>query len=212
MEALLSSQEANGYLESLGLFLTDHQRELWQALPAELAVWNAQINVVSRKDMEHAAERHLLHSACLAPFLGPLDGQRVVDIGTGGGFPGLPLAILYPKTHFTLVDSIGKKIKVVQALADALELKNVEAVHARVESLPGGFRTAVTRAVAPMPQLLEWMRNQWAPGAGRRLLALKGGDLREELQGIPHCTVHPLADRIPTEFFSTKSVVEVRVR
>jgi 16S rRNA (guanine527-N7)-methyltransferase len=122
------------------------------------------------------------------------------------------LAILYPNTHFTLVDSIGKKIKVVQALADALELKNVEAVHARVESLPGGFRTAVTRAVAPMPQLLEWMRYQWAPGAGRRLLALKGGDLTEELQGIPHCTVHPLADRIPLEFFSTKAVVEVRVR
>ena len=168
MEALLSSQDAIRYLESLGLFLTDHQREQWQALPAELAVWNAQINVVSRKDMEHAAERHLLHSACLAPILGPLDGQRVVDIGTGGGFPGIPLAILYPNAHFTLVDSIGKKIKVVQALADALELKNVEAVHARVES--------------------------------------------EELQGIPHCTVHPLADRIPTEFFSTKAVVEVRIR
>lgn len=212
MEAPSTPFQFDARCASLGVIPTEHQRQQWKALQEVLAHWNAQINVISRKDLEHFEERHLLHSAALIPFLGPLDGQRVVDLGTGGGFPGIPLAVYYPNTEWTLVDSIGKKIKVVQALADALELKNVRAVHARVEALPGGFHTAVTRAVAPMPQLLAWMSRQWAPGGGRRLLALKGGDLRDELHGIPRCTVHPLADRVPTEFFQTKAVVEVHVR
>lgn len=212
MEAPLALESSRPMLADMGVALTDAQWSQWCALPDALAEWNAQINVVSRKDVEHAVEHHLLHSACLVPFLGPLDGKRVVDIGTGGGFPGIPLAILYPNTHWTLVDSIGKKIKVVQALSDALGLANVEAIHARVEQAPGPFHTAVTRAVAPMPQLLEWMRTQWASGPDRRLLALKGGDLTDELRGIRNCTVHPLAHRVPREFFSTKAVVEVRVR
>ena len=183
----------------------------WNALPALYEEWNAQINVISRKDLEFLTERHILHSLSLLPYLGPLTGQRVVDIGTGGGFPGIPLAIAYPETEWVLVDSVGKKIKVVQAIAEELELKNVTALHSRVENAGGGFQTAVTRAVAPFPVLMAWMRSQWRAAPGKRLLALKGGDLKEELKGLKGIQVHPLAHAIPLPFYETKAVVELRI-
>jgi 16S rRNA methyltransferase gidB len=173
--------------------------------------WNARINVISRKDMEHFVLHHLLHSLGIAKIHPFSVGLKVLDVGTGGGFPGIPLAILYPEVSFHLVDSIGKKIKVVQEVATALNLTNVTSQQARVETLEGQYDYIVSRAVTQMADfykltkhLLKSVTNK---GDKRGILYLKGGDLTEELAAFPSATIYNLSDVFEEDFFETKKVV-----
>jgi 16S rRNA (guanine527-N7)-methyltransferase len=165
--------------------LTKVQRDQFSMLQGLYADWNAKINVVSRKDIDMLSLHHVLHSLAIAKVISFAKGTKVLDIGTGGGFPGIPLAILFPLAHFTLVDSVGKKITVVEAVAGDLGLTNVVAQKARVEEMKETFDFATTRAVAPMPLIMGWVRNKIKPGGYNHLpngiIALKGGDIREEL-------------------------------
>lgn len=175
--------------------------------------WNQKINLISRKESEEGYwEKHILHSLALA-FVQPLRPQsEVLDIGTGGGFPGLPLAILYPDTNFTLVDSIGKKILVVNDLVDQLGLKNVTAIHGRAENCAGYFDFILTRAVAPMAELVQWSKGKISQNNFHELpngiLAWKGGDLKQELSEVKgKKKIFPLKDYFSEEFFETKAIV-----
>lgn len=159
--------------------LTEAQRAQFEQLGPLYAEWNSQINVISRKDIDLLYERHVLHSLGVALAGAIQPDMQVLDIGTGGGFPGIPLAIMYPQTRFRLVDSIGKKIKVVQAVADALGLKNVVASHERAEKVHGSFDYITARAVTRTKGLLTWSRDKVKPGGG--MLLLKGSGLDEEL-------------------------------
>lgn len=179
--------------------------------------WNAAINVISRKDMESFEERHVLHSLAIFNAMRFAPGSRVLDVGTGGGFPGIPLAIACPDVEFTLCDSIGKKMKVVRAVVHALGLKNVTMHHGRAEEITGQFDFIVSRAVTRMDRFLPWIINQisgrslnpWPNG----VLALKGGDLKEELSEVAQTTeVIPIAQWFDSPFFETKSVVYVKVK
>jgi len=186
------------------------QLGLLNQLPALYNEWNAQINVISRKDMEHFVERHVMHSLALMRYLKLRPGHKVIDIGTGGGFPGIPLAICFPEVQFTLVDSIGKKIKVVQEVADALELKNVLALNQRAETVSGQYQYAMSRAVARLSMLVDFCtRGKFRT---KHLLCLKGGDLREEIDEVDEfpSMVYNLNAHFPTEFFETKKVVYIQ--
>ncbi len=198
--------------------LTDEQKARFEQLGELYADWNSKINLISRKDFEHFYERHVLHSLAIAKIVQFKPKQQVLDIGTGGGFPGLPLAILYPETQFLLCDSILKKIKVVQAVAESLQLTNVTAVCDRVENIRQPFDYAVTRAVAPVPQLLGWLNIPMKP-MGKKvqhkvknsLLCLKGGDLSEEIENVFWPLYEtPITKYFKEEFFETKKVVELR--
>ncbi|HQD11887.1 MAG TPA: 16S rRNA (guanine(527)-N(7))-methyltransferase RsmG [Chitinophagales bacterium] len=168
------------------------------------ATWNARINVISRKDMDNFTIHHVLHSLAIAKVHPFQPGDKVLDIGTGGGFPGIPLAIAFPETHFTLTDSIAKKIQVVEAVAQALGLKNVTTKVARAETLTTPFDYVVTRAVAQMSELLRWSKNKHP----KKIIALKGGDLKEELQDIKkNIRVVDIKDLFSEPFFETKKVV-----
>ena len=173
--------------------------------------WNARINVISRKDMEHFVLHHLLHSLGIAKIHPFSVGLKVLDVGTGGGFPGIPLAILYPEVSFHLVDSIGKKIKVVQEVATALGLTNVTYQQARVETLEGQYDYIVSRAVTQMADFYKLTKHLLKPvihkGDKRGILYLKGGDLTEELAAFPSATVYNLSDVFEEDFFETKKVV-----
>jgi 16S rRNA (guanine527-N7)-methyltransferase len=191
-----------------------HQLEQMAQLKALYEEWNAQINVISRKDVESLYERHVLHSLAIYQFLPFQPGSAILDVGTGGGFPGIPLAIAQPEVHFTLVDSIGKKIKVVREISQRLGLTNVTAIHGRAEEVKGSFDFVVTRAVAPAQELLQWTRkkyaNQQRNALPNGLLALKGGDLTDELKNIPHpIEVHQLFEMFPLPFFETKKLVYI---
>jgi 16S rRNA (guanine527-N7)-methyltransferase len=168
--------------------LTDLQKEQYERLIELYQEWNEKINVISRKDMDDFVERHLLHSLSIAKYQKFKNGWYVVDLGTGGGFPGIPLAIMFPEVHFILVDSIGKKIKVVEAIIADLELTNVKAVWGRVEELDVKANLIVTRAVAPLSQLVEWTR-KILKTQSKGIIALKGGDLTEELVGFKRRSV-----------------------
>lgn len=191
------------------------QIEQFRLLEPLYREWNEKINVVSRKDIEALYEKHVLHALAIAALCNFHDGATVVDIGTGGGFPGIPLAVFFPSVHFTLVDSIGKKIKVVQEVSQGIGLQNVEPVQARVETLNQEFDFAVSRAVAPLADLWKWIRPAIKKGRksdefANGLLCLKGGDLRAEIaaSGLrPH--LFPIDEIFPEEFFREKYVVYV---
>lgn len=194
--------------------LTDQQKTRFEALYPLYQEWNEKINVVSRKDIENIYIRHVLHSMAIAKMVSFQPDTHILDVGTGGGFPGIPLAILFPEARFHLVDSIGKKISVVQAVAEALALKNVTAEHARAEKVKGSYDFVVTRAVARLKTLLQWSRKH-VKGESvhplyNGLLALKGGDLREELkEARTKHALHSLTDYFEEPFFQEKYVVYV---
>lgn len=190
--------------------LTDEQKSQFQQLETLYKDWNEKINVISRKDIDEFYERHVLHSLGIAKIMEFADGTKVLDIGTGGGFPGIPLAILFPNVEFTLVDSIGKKITVVNAVAESLGLKNVKAYHERAEKIKDKFHFVVSRAVTQMPVFLRWLKGKFEKEQfnpkHNGVLYLKGGDLGEELAGIK-CEIYHLKDQFEEEFFDTKKVV-----
>jgi 16S rRNA (guanine527-N7)-methyltransferase len=201
--------------------LTEQQKAQFAQLPALYEEWNSQINVISRADVANLMERHVLHSLAIAKFIQFKPGTQILDLGTGGGFPGIPLAILFPEVQFTLADSIGKKIKVVNEVAQALDLKNVIALQSRVEELkmPKKFDFVVTRAVATADKLLFWahklisttQKNAYPNG----LIALKGGKLGSELKLLPgkakeYTEVVSLADYFQEEFFNEKCILYVQ--
>jgi 16S rRNA (guanine527-N7)-methyltransferase len=161
--------------------------------------------------MEHFMERHVLHSLSIAKYITLKSGWYVGDLGTGGGFPGIPLAILFPEVQFVLMDSVGKKIKVVEEVVKALNLKNVRAIWGRAEEQKVKLNLVVTRAVAPLPQLIEWSK-PLLKHQSQGIIALKGGDLSEELKGYgKKTTLQPLSDFFDENFFETKSLVHYKL-
>lgn len=194
---------------------TETQLQQFRQLEALYTEWNEKINVISRKDIDALYEKHVLHSLAIAALCNFHKGAQVVDIGTGGGFPGIPLAIFFPEVEFLLVDSIGKKIKVVDEVAAAIGLKNVKTMHGRVENTGQMFDFAVSRAVAPLGELWGWIRNSLRKGRmsdefANGLICLKGGDLTEEIRqsGLrPH--LFPVIDIFDEPSFDTKYVVYV---
>ena len=190
--------------------ITDEQKQQFEKLEQLYTEWNEKINVISRKDMDGLYEKHILHSLGITKVMPFADGTKVLDIGTGGGFPGIPLAILFPKVSFTLIDSIGKKIKVVEAISEGLGLKNVTAVHGRAEKLKEKFHFVVSRAVTQMPEFLRWLKGKFEKEQFNEkhngVLYLKGGDLAEELAGL-RCEIFQLKNYFEEEFFDTKKVV-----
>ena len=177
--------------------------------------WNSQINVISRKDMENLYLKHVLHSLAIAKVISFADGTKVLDVGTGGGFPGIPLAILFPNVEFLLVDSIGKKIKVVNEVANSIGLKNLRAEHKRAEQVNGQFDFVVSRAVTRMKVFQQWVRKRISTKQRNILfngiLYLKGGDLTEELKGIKSVELYNIPDFFEENFFETKKVVYIRL-
>jgi 16S rRNA (guanine527-N7)-methyltransferase len=195
--------------------LTAQQRRQIEQLPELYNLWNSQINVISRKDIDLLYERHVLHSIGIAKIMQFLPGESVLDVGTGGGFPGIPLAILFPETRFHLVDSIGKKIKVVQEVSKALGLTNVKASHLRAEQVDEKFDFVVSRAVTQLKDFYPWIRGKFKKESKNTLpngiLYLKGGDLEQEIKesGLKVQQYH-LKDHFAEEFFETKQVIYVK--
>ncbi len=196
--------------------LTEVQQEQFRLLEDLYQDWNQKINVVSRKDIDELYLRHVLHSLAIAKIQQFKPQSTVLDVGTGGGFPGIPLAILFPETQFTLVDAIGKKIKVVQEVIDGLAFKNTIAVHSRVEDLTEQFDFIVSRAVAAMPTFVGWTKGRIKKESihERRngILYLKGGDLTEELKGYKTVQIFELPDYFKEDFFETKKLVYLPVK
>lgn len=196
--------------------LTDIQKEQFQKLDSLYHEWNEKINVISRKDIDSLYTKHVLHSLGIAKVMKFEPGATVLDVGTGGGFPGIPLAILFPETRFFLIDVIAKKIRVVQAVADALELKNVKAEQIRAENVKSDFDFIVSRAVTNMPDFVSWVKTKIKKQQKHELkngiLYLKGGDLTEELKDFPKATQYDLADFFEDEFFETKKVVHLPLK
>jgi 16S rRNA (guanine527-N7)-methyltransferase len=195
--------------------LTSHQKEQYEQLPELYNHWNSQINVISRKDIDLLFERHVLHSLGIAKVLEFLPGERVLDVGTGGGFPGIPLAIMFPETQFFLVDSIGKKIKVVNEVAKAVGLENLKAEHIRAEQVPGKFDFVVSRAVTQLKEFYPWVKGKFNKESKNTLsngiLYLKGGDLSQEIKesGLAVQQFY-LKGFFEEEFFETKQVIYVK--
>lgn len=192
--------------------LTDLQRKQFEGLKELYEEWNAQINVISRKDLEDFYVRHVLHSLAIAKVLDFKSGTKLLDVGTGGGFPSIPLAILFPGISFLSVDSIGKKIKVVNAIAESLGLKNLEAKHQRAETVEGKFDFVISRAVTRTVNFLPWVKDKIKMDSFNELangyLFLKGGDLKEELKEVrkKHTTFN-IQDFFANDFFETKKVI-----
>ncbi len=195
--------------------LTAQQLQQFNRLPQLYEHWNNQINVISRKDIDQLFERHVLHSLGIAKVISFLPGEKVLDVGTGGGFPGIPLAILFPETQFYLVDSIGKKIKVVNEVAAALGLTNVKAFHQRAEEINEKFDFVISRAVTRLKEFYPWVKGKFNKQSKNILpngiLYLKGGDLNEEIaeSGLAVQQFY-LKDYFEEEFFETKQVVYVK--
>jgi 16S rRNA (guanine527-N7)-methyltransferase len=194
--------------------LTAEQLEKFRLIESLYMEWNSRINVISRKDMEHFYERHVLHSLGIVKVQPFLPGSVILDVGTGGGFPGIPLAIMFPETEFLLIDSIGKKIKVVNEIAKATGLLNVEARQLRAEEVTKKFDFVVSRAVTTLPDFLVWVENNLKKESRHDLkngvLYLKGGDLETELDAIKEkYSIYNLSDYFEEAFFETKKVVHV---
>lgn len=192
--------------------LTDQQREHFAALDALYHDWNAKINVISRKDIDNLYEHHVLHSLGIAEVIRFKPGTRVMDLGTGGGFPGIPLAIMFPDVQFHLVDSVGKKIRVCQEVINALGLTNVTTQWGRAEEVKEKYHFVVSRAVMPLVDLVKIVRNkidrEQFNGLPNGLICLKGGELEHETLPLKAQTViTPLSDFFSEEFFETKQVV-----
>ncbi|PWB22423.1 16S rRNA (guanine(527)-N(7))-methyltransferase RsmG [Flavobacterium sp. HTF] len=196
--------------------LTDIQIEQFQKLDFLYHDWNEKINVISRKDIDALYTKHVLHSLGIAKIMKFEPGTTVLDVGTGGGFPGIPLAILFPETRFYLIDVIAKKIKVVQGVVDALGLKNVKAEQLRAENAKGDFDFIVSRAVTNMPDFVSWIKDkikkQHKHSLKNGILYLKGGDLAEELKDFPNATLYDLSAIFEDEFFETKKVVHLPLK
>jgi 16S rRNA (guanine527-N7)-methyltransferase len=193
--------------------LTEKQIQQFSQLQNLYTDWNAQINVISRKDMDNLYIKHVLHSLAIAKVIDFADGSKILDVGTGGGFPGIPLAILFPEVDFLLVDSIGKKIKVVNEVANSIGLKNLRAQHTRAEQVLGQFDFVVSRAVTKMKVFQQWVRKRISVKQKNTLfngiLYLKGGDLTEELKGIKNVDLYDIPNFFEEEFFETKKVVYI---
>ncbi|WP_047451850.1 16S rRNA (guanine(527)-N(7))-methyltransferase RsmG [Alistipes sp. ZOR0009] len=192
--------------------LTDEQKRQFGMLKDLYSEWNDKINVISRKDIDNLYVKHVLHSLAIAKVVTFKPGTKILDVGTGGGFPGIPLAILFPEVQFTLVDSIGKKITVVQNVAEALGLKNVKAMQARAENLPENYDFVVSRAVTDIKTFCSWVWKKIIPRGNHAIpngiLYLKGGDLTEELSTVPYSRdIFNIPDFFDDEFFETKKVV-----
>jgi len=196
--------------------LSLNQKSNFEKLFELYTFWNNQINVISRKDIDLIYERHVLHSLGIAKVISFSPGTKVLDVGTGGGFPGIPLAILFPETDFFLVDSIGKKIKVVNEISNALNLKNVRAKHCRAEDINEKFHFVVSRAVTEFPVFYSWIKNKFLiqnlNDLKNGILYLKGGELKEEF-GIyyEHAQFYELKNYFKEEFFETKKVVYYKI-
>lgn len=194
--------------------ITPLQEKQFAALQGLYEQWNERINVISRKDIEHLYIRHVLHSLAIAKVCKFDDGAKILDVGCGGGFPGIPLAILFPEAGFTMVDSVGKKIMVVGEVAEALSLRNVIAVNSRVESIDGKFHYVVSRAVTDMKSFEGWVWDKIEPGIHGTLpdgiLYLKGGDLTAELAEVGRkYRLYDISDFFDEDFFETKKVVYI---
>ena len=196
--------------------LTENQLVQFQKLESLYHDWNAKINVISRKDIDELYTKHVLHSLAIAKVQPFEPGTYILDVGTGGGFPGIPLAILFPETRFYLIDVIAKKIKVVQAVADGLGLKNVKAEQMRAENAKGDYDFIVSRAVTNMPDFYVWVKDkikkQNKHALHNGILYLKGGDLTEELKDFPKATEYNIADFFSDPFFETKKVVHLPLK
>ena len=196
--------------------LSDEQIIKFKKLKELYKDWNLKINVVSRKDIDELYLRHVLHSLGIAKIQKFMPDSKILDVGTGGGFPGIPLAILFPEVQFHLVDSIAKKIKVVNEVASSLDLQNVTITNARVESLNDRYDFIVSRAVAQMETFVRWVRLAVSKKNSHQLkngiLYLKGGDLTDELSNFPAARIYPLKDYFEEEFFETKSLVHLPLK
>lgn len=191
--------------------LTDDQVTKFKALKSLYEDWNLKINVVSRKDIDELYLRHVLHSLGIAKFISFNDGSKILDVGTGGGFPGIPLAIMFPECSFHLVDSIAKKIKVVDEVVEGLDLKNVKTTNSRVEGINDNYDFIVSRAVAAMPTFVHWTKGKIAKEQKHTIkngiLYLKGGDLEDELKDYKNIQIFNLSDYFSEEFYETKKLV-----
>lgn len=196
--------------------LTDTQLDQFNKLQELYEDWNLKINVVSRKDIDELYLRHVLHSLGIAKVMQFKSGSKVMDVGTGGGFPGIPLAILFPEVQFHLVDSIGKKIKVVNEVVEGLGLQNVKTTHGRVEEVKDTYDFIVSRAVAQMETFVGWTKGKISKKQNHDLkngiLYLKGGDLTEELEKYTSAKIYDLPDFFDEEFFETKKVVHLGMK
>lgn len=196
--------------------LTEDQIYKFKLLDALYQDWNLKINVVSRKDIDELYLRHVLHSLGIAKVIDFKDATKILDVGTGGGFPGIPLAILFPECSFHLVDSIAKKLKVVDEVVDGLGLNNVKTTHSRVEAIDDTYDFIVSRAVAAMPTFVHWVKGKIAKQQNHNLkngiLYLKGGDLSEELKDYKTTTIYNLSDYFEEDFYETKKVVHLPMK
>ncbi len=197
--------------------LSETQINQFQQLPALYEEWNNQINVISRKDIENIVERHILHSLAIAKMITFLPDAEILDLGTGGGFPGIPLAILFPETRFLMIDGTGKKIKVVNEVIDALDLKNAKAKHMRSEEVKHHFDFVVCRAVASLDKLINWsfklLKKKQRHAIPNGLITLKGGNIKAEIKALPrkeYTEIYPISRYFDGSFFEEKAVVYVQ--
>ncbi len=196
--------------------LTNKQKDQFLKLQNLYAEWNSKINVISRKDIDELYLRHVLHSLAIAKVIEFKPNSKILDVGTGGGFPGIPLALLFPNTRFHLVDSIGKKIKVVNEIVKELGLKNVTSEHSRAENVKGKFDFIVSRAVTKMDEFVKWTRNKISKNSNHKfkngILYLKGGDLSEELASFQKAKQYDISSFFEEDFFETKKVVYIQLK
>ena len=193
--------------------LSEIQIEQFSKLQGLYEQWNVHINLISRKDIENLYLKHVLHSLSIAKVIDFADGTKILDVGTGGGFPGIPLAILFPNVEFLLVDSIGKKINVVKDIADKIGIKNLKAEHKRAEQVMGKFDFVVSRAVTKMKVFQQWVRKKISSKRknilNNGILYLKGGDLSYELKGIKNANIYDISKYFEEDFFETKKIVYI---